>query len=74
MTTLEEIRNQFSKPPQEEVNRSLEVNFRSLPIVCLHCNKAIDPDICWCGNEKKDHPLDNCYNFVPIGCTCYQSL
>lgn len=38
-------------------------------ITCSRCGSYIDPEVCWCGDEKKYHTIE--HNFVPMGCTCY---
>ena len=37
--------------------------------MCPECGNEIDPDVCWCGVEKKDHDYEE-HNFVPMGCDC----
>lgn len=39
--------------------------------VCHGCGNQIDPDVCWCGDEIKEHnPYRAGHNPVPMGCTC----
>jgi len=38
---------------------------------CQGCNCEIDPDVCHCGIERKNHnPFSEGHNFVPMGCCC----
>ncbi len=38
---------------------------------CPGCNCEIDPEICHCGIEYKNHsPYTLGHNFVPMGCQC----
>lgn len=38
---------------------------------CPGCSCEIDPDVCHCGIEYKNHnPYSLGHNFVPMGCQC----
>jgi hypothetical protein len=38
---------------------------------CPKCGFEIDPEVCWCGEDKEHHnPFLLGHNFVPMGCSC----
>jgi hypothetical protein len=38
---------------------------------CEGCNHEYDPDMCWCGDDIKDHRgLSHNHTPVPMGCVC----
>lgn len=37
---------------------------------CPHCEKEINPDVCWCGVPMDDHHCGHNHNPVPDGCEC----
>lgn len=38
--------------------------------ICIGCLNQIDPDNCYCGSCKEDHPFETGHYLVPSGCTC----
>lgn len=47
-----------------------EINWSKRP-VCPSCKNEIDPDVCHCGEDKKNHRAE--HGFVPIGCDCFRA-
>ena len=41
------------------------------PKTCPFCKNEIDPDVCHCGEERKNHDAYYCgHSFVSMGCSC----
>lgn len=43
-------------------------------VVCPVCNQEIDPEVCFCGAEKKYHGRMDNHSFIPAGCICNYSV
>jgi hypothetical protein len=41
-----------------------------IDIICPTCKHIIDPDVCWCGNETKNHTISDNHSPIPMGCIC----
>jgi hypothetical protein len=42
--------------------------------ICPGCHQEMDPEVCWCGIERKDHnAFYQGHSFVPTGCECGRS-
>lgn len=48
--------------------------FRKRKHRCKGCNSELyDPNLCWCGDEKKNHNQWSNHGFVPWGCNCHRA-
>jgi hypothetical protein len=43
--------------------------------VCPECGHEVDPEVCWCGTDAKNHDAhEQGHSFIPMGCECGRAV